>query len=339
VAKDPAPLGVLLVNLGTPDEPSAPAIRRYLAEFLSDPRVVNLPRPIWLPVLYGFILPFRPARLVEKYAWIWTEQGAPIRAYTASLASGVEAALEKQQLGRQIRVVPAMTYGNPSIRDTITSLRESGIDDLLVVPLFPQYSAATTAAVFDKVAAAIRHSPLLGDIRFVDEYFDSGDYIHALTKSLEDQAHHLDNGARVVFSFHGIPIAQEQAGDPYPSKCRASAEILAHNLGLADNQWLITFQSRFGPAPWVQPYTDKTLESLARSGTRSVVVVCPGFAADCLETLHEIQVEARETFLEAGGEHFTYIPALNASDAHVRVISRLVLSRLYPGETAKYPAD
>ncbi|HKI73328.1 MAG TPA: ferrochelatase [Pseudomonadales bacterium] len=326
------PLGVLLVNLGTPDEPTPRAIRRYLAEFLADPRVVDLPRLLWLPILYGFILPLRPRRLVEKYEYIWTEDGGPIRTLTASLASAVESSLAREATAREIRVLPAMTYGNPSIASAIEAFRESGIQDLMVVPLFPQYSAATTAAVFDKLAATLARSSAFGDIRFIDEYFASTAYVHALTKSLEGYANQLDDGARLLFSFHGIPVSQEQAGDPYPSRCRATAEILAHNLGLSSDQWMITFQSRFGPAPWVQPYTDETLKALAQSGTSRVVVVCPGFATDCLETVHEIDVEGRETFMAAGGTEFTYVPALNASEDHVKVLSHLILARLYPAE-------
>lgn len=330
------PLGILLVNLGTPDEPTKSGIRRYLREFLSDPRVVNVPRAIWLPILYGFILPFRPKRLTDQYRRIWRERDAPIREFTASLAAGVEAELATEQLRREVKVLPAMTYGNPSISDQLVRLREEGIRDLLVVPLFPQYSAATTAAVFDKLASSLKRTSGLGDIRFVDDYFESSEYIHALTKTLEDHARHLD-GAKVVFSFHGIPKSQERAGDPYPQKCHRTAEYLAHNLGLADDQWLITFQSRFGPAPWLQPYTDETLRSLPAQGTRKVVVVCPGFATDCLETLFEIDVENREAFMEAGGEEFTYVPALNDSDDHVYLISRVVLSRLYPAEGPHSP--
>jgi ferrochelatase len=335
VAKTSSPLGVLLVNLGTPDEPTVPAIRRYLREFLSDQRVVNLPRPVWLPILYGFILPFRPKRLVENYESIWMDEGAPLTHYTALLARNVEAALEREQLNREIRVIPAMTYGNPSIRHCLDQLLESGIEDILVVPLFPQYSAATTAAVFDKLSSAIKQSPVLGEVRFLNDYYESPFYIHALTKTLEDEAHHLDNGAKAIFSFHGIPQSQASAGDPYPQKCHETAEKLAHNLGLADGQWMITFQSRFGPAPWLQPYTDKTLESLPKEGIEKVVVVCPGFATDCLETLEEIQVENRDIFLGAGGKQFTYIPALNDSEDHTDLMVKLVLSRLYEDELSR----
>ena len=197
---------------------------------------------------------------------------------------------------------------------------------------FPQYSSATTAAVFDKLAAAIERLSLIGDIRFIDEYYQSPGYIHALARSLEGYKSQLDNGTRLLFSFHGIPVAQEAAGDPYPSRCRETAELVARQLGLGEDQWLTTFQSRFGPAPWVQPYTDETLASLAASGTRHVVVVCPGFATDCLETLHEIDVEGKETFIEAGGESLTYVPALNDSPQHARLVSDLVRSRLYADE-------
>lgn len=333
MSKQSGPLGILLVNLGTPDEPTPTAIRRYLREFLSDPRVVNIPRAAWLPILYAFILPFRPRKLVEKYAYIWSEEGAPIRTDTAALAGALGTRLANMQLGREVRVAPAMTYGNPSIADALDHYDRDGIRDLMVIPLFPQYSAATTAAVYDKMAKVLARRAVVGDIRFVDEYCEQSDYIHALTKTLEDQAHHLDNGAKMIFSFHGIPKSQEAAGDPYPDRCRSTAETLAHNLGLADDQWLITFQSRFGPAPWLTPYTDETLASLPGKGTKRVVIACPGFATDCLETLHEIQVENREIFMEAGGEQFTYVPALGASDDHVELMTKLVLSRLYAAES------
>ena len=326
------PLGILLVNLGTPDEPTAPAIRRYLAEFLSDPRVVDLPRALWLPILRCFILPFRPRRLVEKYEYIWGEAGAPIRVCTAALAERVQASLDARALNRPVRVVPAMTYGNPSMADTIAALRQEGINDLLVVPMFPQYSAATTGAVYDKLAAAIAGTSLFGDVRFIDEYFEFPPWIEAVSRSLSAYVDQLDDQTRLLFSFHGIPVSQEQAGDPYPSRCRRSAALIAGHVGLGEDQWLITFQSRFGPAPWVEPYTDETLARLAREGIRRVIVVCPGFAADCLETVHEIDVEGKETFLEAGGEELTYVPALNDADDHVRVITELVLSRRYAFE-------
>lgn len=331
MSNEAAPLGVLLVNLGTPDEVSAPAIRRYLAEFLSDRRVVDLPAAIWLPILYGFILPFRPSRLIPKYRHIWSEEGGPIRLSTEALARAVETKLS-QQPGRRIAVQSAMTYGKPSIAETLARFAERGIADLMIVPLFPQYSSATTAAVFDKLAAVIARIPLFGELRFIDEYFDSPAYIHAMAQSLQGYIDQLDHDARLLFSFHGIPVSQQQAGDPYPDRCRASASMIARQLGLTDEQWLTSFQSRFGPAPWVQPYTDETLEALARGGTRRVIVVCPGFATDCLETLHEIAVEGRETFLDAGGEELTYVPALNASEYHVDVMTRLILSRLYPEE-------
>lgn len=335
MTKPKQPLGVLLINLGTPDEPTAPAIRRYLAEFLSDQRVVNLPKVLWRPILYGFILPLRPRRLVENYEYIWQEDGGPIRTYTAALAKKLEAHLGGEQLGRNIRVVDAMTYGNPRMIDVIAGLRDEGVDDLLLVPMFPQYSAATTAAVFDKFAAALKRTSRMGDIRFVDEYCMTNAYIHAITKSIEDHIDHLDGGARLLFSFHGIPMSQVEAGDPYPDRCRATAAKIAQTLGLREDQWMTTFQSRFGPAPWLEPYTDKSLAALPGQGIKKVMVVCPGFSADCLETLHEIQVEGRDEFLHAGGEQFTYIPALNASDEHVKVIAELVKSRLYPVEQAR----
>lgn len=326
------PLGILLVNLGTPDAPDAAAIRRYLAEFLSDPRVVSLPRAIWLTVLYTYILPFRPARLVPKYQHIWNKSGSPIRALTELFAANVETSLAKLSLNREIHVAAAMTYGSPSIADAVASLRDAGAYDLIAVPLFPQYSSATTAPVFDKLASVLHRLPVLGDLRFVDHYFESVDYIGALAQSLQPHVAALNDGAKLLFSYHGVPVSMVEAGDPYVAQCQATAEAVAGQCGLADDQWLTTFQSRFGRAPWVEPYTDETLRTLAQSGTRQVIVICPGFAADCLETLHEIEVEGREIFIKAGGEQLTYVPALNASDAHVEIITHVIMSRLYPTE-------
>lgn len=327
--------GIILVNLGTPDSPDAPAIRRYLAEFLADPRVVDLPRALWLPILYGFILPFRPKRLVEKYRSIWHGDRGPIIEYTEDLAGKVQQSLEGAQLAANIKVTWAMTYGNPSLADAVDNLKWHGIDDILVLPMFPQYSAATTAAVFDKLASLFGKAPKLPSMRFIAGYHDSPDYIHAVTKSIEPHVQNLGPNARLIFSFHGIPLSQAEAGDPYPDECRETAALIAHNLTLREDQWMLTFQSRFGPAPWLQPYTDETLASLPGQGIDEVIIVCPGFSADCLETLEEIEVENREVFMGAGGRAYSYIPALNATDDHVHMVSELIIKHLYRSESLR----
>lgn len=326
------PLGILLVNLGTPDAPTASAIRRYLAEFLSDPRVAAIPRLIWLPILYGFILPFRSMKLVDRYAMIWRDEGAPIRVLTAELASRVEDELVARQINK-ILVRSAMTYGNPSIRTVLNELQQSGIKDLLVIPLFPQYSAATTAAVFDKLAKVISGSIVFPDIRFVTEYHRQRAYIEAITQSIKARTSEIPDDTKLVFSFHGLPESQIEKGDPYVRQCKASASAIAINLGLPDNQWQISYQSRFGPA-WLKPYTSEVMGELPDLGCSKVVVVCPGFAVDCLETLEEIDVLNRRIFLEAGGKSFTYIPALNAEVSHVEVMVELIIEHLFRTEKA-----
>ncbi|MCB1647643.1 MAG: ferrochelatase [Pseudomonadales bacterium] len=328
------PLGVVLINLGTPDTPDAPGIRRYLKEFLADPRVVNVPRLVWLPILYCFILTFRPRKLVEKYASIWRPAGAPIRAFTQTLADRLHERLNSAYLGRAFRVAPAMTYGNPSIESVVREFQADGINDFLFLPLFPQYAGATIGAVSDKLGQVLSRLTVVPGIRFIDNYHDDPVYVHALTRSIEPHVSALDDASLLVFSFHGIPVAQSEAGDPYRSQCEHTAGLVATRLGLTDTQWKVTFQSRFGPAPWLQPYTDETMESLPEKGIKKVFVVCPGFSADCLETLEEIDMENREIFMEAGGESFTYIPALNDSDDHLGVIEHLVKSHLYDTESA-----
>lgn len=326
------PVGVILVNLGTPDAPTAPAIRRYLAEFLADPRVVSLPRILWLPILYGFVLPFRPSKLVEKYQSIWGKEQGPIREITESLAGKVQSRLDREQLAARPVVRYAMTYGNPPLADAVDQMKHDGVENIIILPLFPQYSAATTAAVFDKLAAGLGRSPTLPSIRFIAEYHQRSEYIRALTRSVEPHMDRLRRGTKLVFSFHGIPIQQAEAGDPYPDQCRRTADLVAHNLAIDEDQWMVTFQSRFGPAPWLQPYTDETLAGLPATGCDKVMLICPGFAADCLETLEEIDIENRHIFMEAGGQEFTYLPALNATDAHVQMVSELLISHLYGSE-------
>lgn len=308
--------GILLVNLGSPDAPTPAALRRYLKEFLWDPRVVEAPRVLWWLVLNGIILNTRPAKSAKKYAGVWTPEGSPLLAITRRQAEALSA-----RLG--LPVEPAMRYGNPSVAAGIERLMAAGIGRILVLPLYPQYSATTTASVFDAVADALKARRVLPALRFVDDYHDHPAYIDALAASVREHWCAGDRGERLVVSFHGIPKRYADAGDPYPERCAGTARLLAEALGLREDEWLMTFQSRFGREEWLQPYTDVTLARIAGEGVRSVDVICPGFAADCLETLEEIADENREVFLKAGGEGFRYVPALNERQEHIAALADL----------------
>ncbi len=313
---------VLLVQLGTPDAPTAPALRRYLREFLADPRVVELPRPLWAPILYGFVLPFRPSRSARKYAVIWTDEGSPLLVYTRRQASLLRGALGER--GHAVEVAFAMRYGTPSIASVLDELRERGLDRLLVVPLYPQYAASTTATAVDAIARELARWRAQPALRIVRDFHDDDGYVEALVQRIRTSWEREGRGERLLMSFHGVPRRVVALGDPYEQHCRATGERVARRLGLADGEWRVSFQSRFGPAEWLQPYTAPTLVEWARSGVRSVDVVCPGFVADCLETLEEISIEARRSFLDAGGREFRYVPALNDSPAFIAALAGLV---------------
>lgn len=320
---EPPTVGVLLTNLGSPDAPTATALRRYLAEFLSDQRVVELPRWLWWPILHGVILQLRPQRSAALYRAVWSEEGAPLLAITRRQAEKLQAAL-RVRYGVDVPVVMAMRYGNPSLAAGLKALKARGVDKVLVLPLYPQYSASATASTFDGVAAALRHERSLPALRFIERYYDEADYIHALAESI--RRHQKQHGVpdKLLFSFHGIPQRYADAGDPYPAQCAATVEKVVKRLGLNEDQWMLTYQSRFGREPWLQPYTDKTLERFGRERMAHVQVVCPGFAADCLETLEEIDQQNREIFMSAGGGSFGYIPALNDGDSHIEALANLV---------------
>jgi ferrochelatase len=313
---------VLLVQLGTPDAPTAPALRRYLREFLADPRVVEIPRLAWTPILYGFVLPLRPARSARKYAAIWTDEGSPLLVHTQRQASLLRGALGER--GHAVEVAFAMRYGTPSIASVLREMRSRGLDRLLVVPMYPQYSASTSATVFDAIARELRDWRAQPALRFVRDFHDDEAYVEALARRVRAHWEREGRGERLLMSFHGVPRRVVALGDPYERQCRLTGERLAQRLGLADDQWMLTFQSRFGPAEWLQPYTAPTLVDLARRGVRSVDVVCPGFVADCLETLEEISIEARKSFLDAGGDAFAYVAALNDSPPFIEALASLV---------------
>jgi ferrochelatase len=319
--------GVLLVNLGTPDAPTAAAIRRYLRQFLSDPRVVELPRALWLPILYGFILPLRPRRLARAYATIWNEQGSPLLAISQRQTERLRQALTTR-LGCELPVALAMSYGNPSIEQGLHELEQQGVRRLLLLPLYPQFSGTTTASVLDAVLAAFGRRRWPPELRTVNQYHDHSGYIAALAQSVSD--HWSANGRSdyLLVSFHGIPQTYVQAGDPYFCQCHKTARLLAEALALEPGRWSVAFQSRLGKAPWVQPYTDFELPRLAGAGIGTLDVICPGFAADCLETLEEVAQRYRADFIRAGGRELRYIPALNDSAAHIEALSDLVEAHL-----------
>ncbi|MEO2266719.1 ferrochelatase [Pseudoalteromonas sp. YIC-656] len=327
LTQPPSRYGVLLVNLGTPDAPTAKAVRAYLKEFLSDTRVVEIPPFLWSIILNGIILPIRSPKVAKAYAEIWEDGDSPLRAITQRQSLALKASIESQ-LGEDIHVDYAMTYGKPSIQSRIDDMMARGIDKIAVLPLYPQYSATTTAAVFDKLnrhLATIRNLP---EIRFLKHYYEREDYIAALASSIAKYREEHGTADKLIFSFHGIPKRCVNKGDPYYEHCKATAHNTAKKLGLKDEQWMMTFQSRFGAEEWLQPYTDKTLESLAKSGVKTIQVVCPAFAADCLETLEEISQENADIFKEAGGDHLGYIPALNDSAEHIAVLTQLAKSQL-----------
>jgi protoporphyrin/coproporphyrin ferrochelatase len=318
-----AKIGVLLANLGTPDSPTPRAVRRYLRQFLWDPRVVELPRALWWPVLNLVILTTRPRRSARAYAKVWTEAGSPLLVISRRQQAALQAALAAR-FAQPVHVALGMCYGNPSIADGLAELQAAGITRVLVLPLYPQYSATSTAAVFDAIATELRHWRVMPELRYINDYHDHPAYISALADSVRTfQAEH-GTADRLLMSFHGIPQDYADKGDPYPAQCDASAALLATALELGEDDWMYSFQSRLGPKDWLKPYTDHTLEKLAKEGTRCLQVVCPGFSADCLETLEEIAMQNRDAFVKNGGVEYRYIPCLNDTAGHIELMVQLV---------------
>lgn len=315
----PDNLGVLLVNLGTPDEPTASAVRTYLAEFLHDKRVVDLSRWIWCPVLHGVILRVRPPKVAKLYQSVWTDEGSPLLAISKQQQSSLQNLLNQRKV--QAKVVLAMTYGNPSLQAGIEALADC--ERILVLPLYPQFSSATTASVFDRVAKVQKNRWNLPSMTFVRDYHDHPKYIEALAESVLQHWQQHERGDILLMSFHGIPKRYATNGDPYPEECQTTARLLAERLQLSDDEWKLCFQSIFGREEWLKPYTDKTMEALGEAG-KKVDVICPGFAADCLETLEEIQVENREIYEAHGGQQFHYIPCLNNNPLHIEMLADIV---------------
>lgn len=319
------PAAVLLVNTGTPTAPQSTAVRRFLRKFLSDPRVIELPRLLWLPLLYGVVLPLRGPRSARKYRRIWQNEGSPLLFNTVRLRDALQ--LELNALRGSVRVEQAFLYSPPEVAQVLESLRHAGVRRLLVLPLFPQGSGSSTGAVYDQVAAGLRHWRALPELRYVSSYYAEADYIGALASSLNDHWRLHARSEHLLMSFHGIPQAYAAGGDRYADECHHTAAQLAAALDLAPRDWSLSFQSRFGANRWLTPATDRTLAELARRGVRALSVICPGFAADCLETLEEIAIEGRNAFLEAGGERFEYVAALNGRADHAGALARLILRR------------
>jgi len=318
----PERLGVLLVNLGTPDAPTPQAVRRYLKQFLSDPRVIETPRWLWWLILNGVILRIRPRKSAHAYSQVWTPQGSPLLVNTTALAKGIHERL-RAELHADVQVAVGMTYGSPSITQALEQLHQANVRKLLVLPLFPQYSASTAGSVFDALSKELQRWRWLPELRFITHYHDDDTYIAALASSVEQHWQTHDK-YHLLLSFHGLPKSYLLKGDPYYRQCLKTASLLAEKLQLKEDEWTATFQSRVGREEWLRPYTDETLLKYAQQGPKRITALCPGFATDCLETLEEIAIRNRQDFLQAGGEVFDYVPALNASAEHVAVLSQLI---------------
>ena len=324
---EPQRTGILLVNLGTPEEPTAKGLRPYLKQFLGDPRVIEWPAWLWKPILNGIILNVRPKKSAKLYASIWKEGGSPLLLYSQSLADKLQANLQAEW-GDNLLVKLAMRYGRPSIKEKLAEFRAANVQRILVLPLFPQYSATTTATIYDIVFDELRRYRWMPELRTVNDYHDNPLYIQALADSIRDYWNEHGRSAKLLYSFHGIPQSYFAKGDPYYCFCQKTARLVSETLQLEKDDYQVCFQSRFGPEEWLQPYTDKTLEQWAHDGLESVDTLCPGFAVDCLETLEEMAEQNKEIFLEAGGKQYQYIPCLNDSDAQLKLYIDLAQTHL-----------
>ncbi|MDD5631932.1 MAG: ferrochelatase [Methylococcales bacterium] len=316
--------GVLLANLGSPAAPTTRAVRRFLKDFLWDPRVVNLPRPLWWLILNFFVLPFRPSRSAKSYQKIWHEKGSPLTYLTRQLTEKVTEKLKVKGIITNY----AMRYGEPSIATQLRVFKKEGITDLIVLPLYPQYSSTTTASIYDDLVKELNQWRHLPSLQFISDYHQDASYIAAVTESIEQAWREQSKNELLIMSFHGLPAVLTKWGDPYFHQCHKTAVLIAEKLGLDEKQWMIVFQSRFGKAEWLKPYCVDTLRNLPVQGVKTVDVVCPGFAVDCLETLEEIAMENKSIFMEAGGTGYRYIPALNDSAAHVNAIVNLLEQKI-----------
>ncbi len=319
------PIGIVLTNLGTPDAPTARALRRYLGEFLSDPRVVEMPRWLWKIILHGIILRFRPPKAAHNYQQIWTLSGSPLLNIAQQQRDAIETYLNQHF---PVKIELGMRYGTPSIAQALENLKKAGCEKVLILPLYPQYASATVGSTFDAVSKTLQKWRWIPQLRFISNYHDWDLYITALVESVKENWQTNGKTQKLLFSFHGIPKRTFLAGDPYFCHCQKTARLVAEQLGLKKEEYLVTFQSRFGREEWLQPYTDKILEQLPKDGISSVSIICPGFSADCLETLEEIDQQNRQLFLNHGGKTFHYILALNDQKNHIHALSQLILHHL-----------
>lgn len=327
-------IGILLTNLGTPEAPTKGALKPYLKEFLSDPRVVEVPRLLWYMILNGIILRIRPKRSAEAYETVWTERGSPLLYHTQDQTNAIREQLQ-QRYGEHVIVDFAMRYGNPAINTVVDNMMQAGVRKLLVLPLYPQYSASTVASTFDKLSEGLTKRRWMPDLRFITHYHDYEPFIEAAAERIERHWKEHERADKLIFSYHGVPLRYLKNGDPYHCECHKTSRLLAERLGLTDSEYLTTFQSRFGREEWLQPYTDETLKSLPGKGVKSIQVFCPGFSSDCLETIEEIGEENREYFIENGGERYEYISALNAEPQHVEALVSLIDENLQGWSVAK----
>ena len=333
----PAKTAIIYCNLGTPQAPTAPALRRYLAEFLSDPRVVEIPRFLWLMILHGIILRVRPAKSAHKYASIWTAEGSPLKVWTEKQGLALQKLFDPQK----VVVRYAMRYASPAVPQVLDELKAQGVTRVLVLPAYPQYSGTTTASVFDAVYAWGMRTRNLPELRFINHYHDHPGYIEALADKIRSLWAQHGRAEQLVMSFHGVPERTLQLGDPYHCECHKTARLLGEALGLSKDEYKVCFQSRFGKAKWLEPYTEPTVRELARQGCRSVHIVCPGFVSDCLETLEEIALEVKAAFLEEGGEQFHYIECINDSPVWINAMHSLTMTHMsgWPLEPANHAVN
>lgn len=312
--------GVLLVNLGTPDEATAPAVKRFLSQFLHDKRVVDMTRWLWCPILHGVILPIRSPKVAKLYQSVWMDEGSPLMVYSKRQAEKLRSLVD-------VPVELGMTYGNPSLQVGVEALLKQGVEEVIVLPLYPQYSGTTTAAVSDGLTKAFKQIPVMPSYQFIRDYHQHPMYIKALAESVKRSWQENGKGDYLLCSYHGIPKRYADNGDVYPLHCQRTTQLLAEELGLNSDQIGMTYQSRFGREEWLQPYTDKTLETLPAKGIKKLDIMAPAFSVDCLETLEEISEECKEIFIEQGGESFTYIPCLNDDDLHIQMMAGLISNR------------
>jgi len=318
------PAALVLVNLGTPEECTPKSVRKFLREFLSDPRVVEIPRPVWWLILNLFVLPFRPSKVAKAYEIIWTKRGSPLRYYTEDQVELLNERMKQRYAGQIPPTVRyAMTYGKPDIDSVLSELYESGHRRIVVLPMYPQYSCSTTAAVYDQIGRYTSKKRALPGLQIINSYFYEESYIKALADSMTAYWQEHGRSEKLLFSYHGIPQRYVDKGDPYTDHCECTTGAVVHSLGLGEDDYLMTYQSRFGKAEWVKPYTDVTIEELAKSGVKTLDVICPAFSVDCLETIEEIAEQNRELFIEHGGENLRLIPCLNASKGHIDALESI----------------